>query len=148
MVGFGPVVQLRTGTDDAVSTGKWAAGPGVVVVAMLGHWVTGGVASNVWSFAGDEDRSDVNSLTLQYFINYNIHAGWYLVSSPLLTANWEAASGDQWTVPFGGGVGKIFAIGKQKNNVYLQAFWNAVKPDSLDGPDWQLRFQWTFLFPK
>jgi hypothetical protein len=31
-------------------------------------------------------------------------------------------------------------------NAQVQAFYNVVKPDI--GPDWQLRFQLQFLFPK
>jgi hypothetical protein len=33
-------------------------------------------------------------------------------------------------------------------NGQVQAFWNAVKPDALDGPDWTLRLQLQFLFPQ
>ena len=70
------------------------------------------------------------------------------VTAPIITANWEADSGDRWIVPVGGGVGKIFAIGSQKINGQAQAFYNVVKIDSLDGPDWSLRLQLQFLFPK
>jgi hypothetical protein len=51
-------------------------------------------------------------------------------------------------VPFGGGMGKIFAIGKQKLNGQVRAYWNAVKPDAVNGPDWTLIAQLVFLFPK
>ena len=66
----------------------------------------------------------------------------------IITANWEADPDDRWIVPFGGGVGKIFAIGSQKMNGQVQAFYNVVKIDSIDGPDWSLRVQLQFLFPK
>ncbi len=46
------------------------------------------------------------------------------------------------------GVGKIFAIGRQKMNGSVHAYCNAVKPDNIDGPDWTLRLQLQFLFPK
>lgn len=59
--------------------------------------------------------------------------------------NREADSGNQWTLPFGGGVGKIFKIGKQAMNIQMQAFYNVEKPDN--GPDWTLRLQLQFLFP-
>ena len=45
---------------------------------------------------------------IQPFVNYNMADGWYLVSAPIITANWEADSDDRWTVPLGGGFGKIF----------------------------------------
>ena len=95
---------------------------------------------------GDDDREDVNPFLMQYFINYNLPEGWYISSAPIVTANWKADSGNQWTVPFGGGVGKIFRIGKQPMNAQAQAFYNAVKPDN--GADWTLRLQLQFLFPK
>jgi hypothetical protein len=37
--------------------------------------------------------------------------GWYLVSAPIITANWQAEKGNCWSVPVGGGVGKVFRIG-------------------------------------
>ena len=66
---------------------------------------------------------------LQYFINYNFKGGLYLTSSPIITANWEAASGNKWVIPFGGGVGKIFRIGKLPLNAQTQAFYNVEQTD-------------------
>ena len=60
--------------------------------------------------------------------------------------DWEADSGEKWTVPVGGGIGKIFKIGKQSFNAQLQAFDNVKTPKN--GPDWQLRFQIQLLFPE
>jgi hypothetical protein len=39
--------------------------------------------------------------------NYNFADGWYVTSSSIITANWLAASNDRWTLPLGGGVGKL-----------------------------------------
>jgi hypothetical protein len=47
-------------------------------------------ARGIVSFAGEENRADVNAMTLQSFLNYNLPKGWYLTTSPLITANWEA----------------------------------------------------------
>lgn len=89
----------------------------------------------------------MNQFLLQYFINYNMADGWYLNSAPIITANWKAESDNRWTVPFGAGVGKIFRIGKLPVNASIQAYYNVVKSDIL-GPDWTLRLQVQFLFPK
>ncbi|MHC4222514.1 MAG: hypothetical protein ACYSX0_02715 [Planctomycetota bacterium] len=67
-------------------------------------------------------------------------------SSPIVTANWEAASGEQWTVPIGGGFGKITRIGKLPGNVQFQTFYNVDHPTL--GPEWSIRSQVQFLFPK
>jgi hypothetical protein len=72
--------------------------------------------------------------------------GWFLTSAPIITANWEADSNNTWTVPFGGGVGKIFRIGKQPLKGLVSAYYNVEKP--AFGADWQLRLQLQMLFPK
>ena len=57
--------------------------------------MTAPLASNVWSFAGESDRADINHFLLQYFINYNFgQTGWYLVSEPIMTADWTRDDGD------------------------------------------------------
>ena len=113
---------------------------------MPGQWVVGGLVSNVWSVAGDDERADVNFLLAQVFLNYNYPSGWYLTSAPIITANWEAESGEKWTIPVGGGLGKVFKIGKQPINMSSQVFYNAERPNN--GAEWQWRLQIQLLFPK
>jgi hypothetical protein len=117
-----------------------------VVVAQPGPFVLGGLIRHLWSFAGDGDRQDVSQMLIQPFLNYNLEEGWFLVSAPIITANWEADSDDRWTVPVGGGAGRVFRIGTQALNATLQAYYNVEAPEF--GPDWSLRFAISFLFPK
>jgi len=80
-------------------------------------------------------------------VNYNLSEGWYLLTDMVMTANWEATdSSDRWTVPVGGGVGRIFKIGDQAINAKLEAYYNAVRPEGA--PDYTIGFQFAFLFPK
>jgi len=83
----------------------------VVVLTTPGHWVIGALANNQWSYAG-WGKSNVDALLIQPFTNYNFPDGWYVTSSPIITANWLAASNNRWTLPIGGGVGKIVKFGK------------------------------------
>ena len=144
--GFGPSLGLDTSTSDFIGTGKWTIGPSLVLLVQPKPWSIGVLMRNLWSFAGPSDRETVNSFLTQFFINYNLPGGWYLTSSPAITANWEAPSGQQWTVPLGGGVGKLLKVGRLPLNVQVQAFGNVVAPE--DAPDWNLRFQVQMLFPK
>lgn len=144
--GFGPSLGLDTSTSDFIGTGKWTIGPSLVLLVQPKPWSIGVLMRNLWSFAGPSDREKVNSFLTQFFINYNLPGGWYLTSSPAITANWEAPSGQQWTVPLGGGVGKLLKVGRLPLNVQVQAFGNVVAPE--DAPDWNLRFQVQMLFPK
>ena len=143
--GVGPVISIPTSTDDVLGSGEWAAGPSVVLLAMPGSWVTGILFSQIWSFDSDADAK-VSFFLSQIFANYNMKKGWFLTTQPIFTANWEAESGQQWTVPVGGGIGRVYKIGKQPVNTLLQAYYNVDKPDF--GADWQLRIQFSFLFPK
>ena len=142
--GVAPVLMFPA-TNPSVGSEAWGLGASAVVLAMPGKWVVGSTFTNVWSV--DADPADkVNVFTWQYFINYNMPKGWYLTTAPILTANWEATSGNKWTVPFGGGIGRVFRVGTQAVNTNLGAYYNVERPTF--GPDWQVRFQLTFLFPK
>ena len=60
-------------------------------------------------------------------------------TSPVITANWEADSDDTWTVPLGGGGGRLMRFGKLPVNLQAQASYNLVKPDEAPTADWTLR---------
>jgi hypothetical protein len=146
--GVGPAFLLPTASDDTLGTGKTSAGPSVVALIQPGKFTIGALVNNLWSFAGPSRRPDVNTMTLQYFFNYNLSKGWVLTSSPILSANWNAASGSVWLVPFGGGVARVFTIGHQPVNGSVTAYYNAVRPDALPSPTWQLRVQLALLYPR
>lgn len=144
--GIGPVIQVPSATDDILGTEKWSAGPAFVALTVAGPWVIGGLINNIWSFAGEDDRNDINQMLIQPFVNYNFSKGWYLSTSPIITANWEAEKDNTWIIPVGGGGGKIFRIGKQPMNAQIQSFYNVEHP--FGAAEWQLRVQIQFLFPK
>lgn len=87
-------------------------------------------------------------MSLQYFLNYNLSKGWFLTSAPILSANWNASSGNVWLVPFGGGLGRIFKIANQPVNGSISAYYNIIRPDTLPSPTWQLRLQLALLYPR
>lgn len=141
--GVGPTFQLPTSTDRALGRAAWGAGAGAVALTMSGPWVIGALVNHMWSF---DDSHTVNQTTIQPFVNYNLHDGWYLTSSPVISVNWEAKSSERWTLPVGGGFGRAFKIGEQAVNMQLAAYYNAVSPTG--GSSWQIRTQVQFLFPK
>ena len=144
--GVGPALVIPTATNKILGQGKFSMGPSVAALAQPGHWTVGALINNVWSVAGDGSRPAVKQMLLQWFVNYNLKKGWYLSAAPIVTANWEAASGNVWTVPFGGGVGRVMKLGFQPVNIYAQFYGNAVHPAGT--PSWGMRLQLSFLFPK
>jgi hypothetical protein len=145
--GLGPTVIFNTATDDRMGQGKWTIGPTLAIGTLTDPWVNGVLVRNLWSFAGDSDRPKVNLFVLQPFVNYNFSGGWYFSSTPIIFANWEADSRNRWTVPIGGGFGKVLFRGERHPvNVRFQSFYFIEKPDS--GPDWSLQLNVRILFPK
>lgn len=145
--GLGPVVQAPTDSKN-LGNKNWGLGPSFVVLHLEkgDPWVYGVLANNVWSTTSNKHGGVYSNGLIQPFLNYNFEGGLYLTSSPILTVDWRADSGDRWTVPLGGGVGKIFHLGKLPVNTQISAYYNVVKPDN--GANWQIRAQVQFMFPK
>ncbi len=146
--GAGPIVQAPTNSTAELGNRNWGLGPsGVVLHIKHGDpWVYGVLVNNVWSLTSNKQGGAYNNGLIQPFVNYNFEGGLYLTSAPILTVDWKASSSQQWTVPIGGGVGKIFHLDKLPINTQLSAYYNVVKPDF--GANWQIRAQVQLMFPK
>ena len=145
-IGIGPYLEFPTnsGPDGRFGSDNWSAGPTLLLMQDKGPWVFGGLLSHLWSYHGNDP--EVNMTTFQPFVNYNLKDGWYLHSDPIITANWSADSSQMWTIPIGGGIGRVVKMGKTPVNLRLAAYHNLQSPRS--GSDWQLQFQIQFMFPE
>jgi hypothetical protein len=139
--GVGPQLWLPTATDHSLGINKWGGGPATVGLFRSGHLLAGTLIGN--QFAGVNHVHE-NQMTINWFVFYNFKHGWYVLTTPIVTADWTAERNKRWTVPVGGGVGKIFKIGSQPLNARVQYF-NDVRT-TTGGPDWQLQTQLQFLF--
>ncbi len=144
--GVGPVIGIPSASNpEVLGSGKWGLGPTGVVFIQAGRWTMGGVVSNTWSVAGDDDRDDYNRFLLQYFVNFNFGGGWAIGTVPIVTADWKADDGNKWTVPWGLQVSKVARIGAQPVNLLLGYYTNSTHPEG--GADGQVRVQINFMFP-
>ena len=146
--GVGPIFQLPTNSNAELGNKNWGLGPSLVVLRVEkgDPWVYGVLVNNIWSLTSNKQGGAYNNGLIQPFVNYNFPEGFYLTTAPVLTVNWKADSSQQWTVPVGGGVGKIFHFGKLPVNTQISAYYNVVTPN--DGADWQIRAQVQLMFPK
>lgn len=142
--GAGPAVLLPTRSDPMLGSDRVGLGPSAVAYYAEDKWGAGLVLQNVWSLGG-EGFDEVNAFGAQYFLNYNLPQGWFLYSNSTITADWLSPSSGRWTVPVGGGVGKVFNIGQQPVSISFQGIENVIHPDN--SPSWGLNFQIGFLFP-
>jgi hypothetical protein len=141
--GAGPALLLPTASEDVLGSEKWALGPTVVVLKQTDGWTYGALANHLWSFAGDDDRAEVNATYMQPFLAFTTSTHTTLTINSESTYDWTASD---WTVPVNVMATQILKIGSLPISLgvgyrdYLEA------PDG--GPDWGLRFVLTFLFPK
>lgn len=144
--GIGAAFGFPSATDNVLGSGKWTAGPSILLITQPEGWTIGILAQNTWSYAGDANRKDVSFFYSQIFIVKNLSSGWYINSAPIITANWKASSGNQWSVPIGISGGRLIRAGKLPINIQVGYYNYVIKPDG--GPKWQLRAQVSFILPK
>jgi hypothetical protein len=141
--GAGPVFLLPTATDGLLGSGKWGAGPTAVVLKQEKGWTYGMLANQIWSFAGEEGRQNVNATFLEPFVGYTTKSHTTFTINTESTYDWEH---EQWTVPLNFMVSQLMKVGKLPIQFQVGVRYYADKPQ--DGPDWGLRFTATFLLPK
>ncbi len=142
--GAGPVFLLPTGSDDLLTADQWGAGPTVVVLKQEHGWTYGFLGNHIWSFTGDDDRSDVNATFMQPFLSYTTPTAWTFGLNTESTYDWE---GEQWSVPVNVTATKVTRIGGQLVSMGGGLRYWADSPD--DGPEGLgLRLIVTLLFPK
>jgi len=142
--GAGPVFLLPTGSDDLLTADQWGAGPTAVVLKQENGWTYGMLANHIWSFAGDDDRSDVNATFMQPFLAYTTPTAWTYSVNTESTYDWE---NEQWLVPINVAASKVTRIGTQLVSIGGGLRYWADSPDY--GPEGLgVRFTVTLLFPR
>ena len=141
--GVGPVFLWPTATNDSLGGEKWGIGPTGVVLFQEGPWTYGGLANHVWSYAGDDDRGDVNATFLQPFVNYTTKSATTFFLNTEATYDWDD---EQWTVPINVGANQLLKLGDQPIQIGGGFRYYADGPDG--GPDWGIRINFVLLFPK
>jgi hypothetical protein len=141
--GVGPVFLLPTATDDSLGSNRWGMGPTGVILKQAGPWTVGALVNHIWGFQRDDGRENVNATYLQPFLNYTTKSGTTYLFSTESTYDWTQ---EQWTVPLIAGVSQIVKIGKLPVSLGVYGKYYVEAPDAA--PDWGVRFQMTFLFPK
>lgn len=142
--GLGPVALVPTATDDSLGGEKWGAGPTGVALMQKGRWTIGALANHIWSFAGNEDRDEINATFLQPFLSYTTPKAWTMTLNTESTYDWNS---ENWSVPVNAQVSKLFKIGKQPVSLGGGLRYWAESPDG--GPEGLgARVVFTLLFPK
>lgn len=143
----GPTMIFPSASEDILGQGKWQAGPAVGAGLLTKHWRFGVFPQQWWSFGGDDHRSTVSQMNLQYFMYYAPTPEWEIGMAPNVFVNWNASSGNQLTFPVGMGVHHLFNIGDLPVSVGIEANYSVIHPNDLPGSRWDIRFTLMPLLP-
>jgi hypothetical protein len=142
--GVGPALLLPTGNDDLLTADQWAAGPTAVALRQQGPWTVGALTNHLWSFAGDDDRADINRTFLQPFLSYTTPTAWTYTLQSESFYDWEDR---QWLVPIRVVASKVTRLGGQLVSIGGGVNYWVESPDG--GPEgWGARLTITLLFPR
>jgi hypothetical protein len=146
--GVGPAISMPTTTDPSLGSGKWSAGPTAVILKQAGQLTYGALANHLWSFAntGDVERSDVSQTFVQPFLAYTTKTAATFTLNSEASKNWEAADGEEWTVPINLSASKVTRLGPFPFSIAVGAGYYVEKPEG--GPEWKFRLVGTLILPR
>jgi len=123
-LGIGPMITAPTADQDELGTGKWQGGLAAVAIDASPRGLLGALVQYQSSFAGDHDRPNVESATMQPFIIHNLEKGWYLRSTGIWTYDLK---NDTHYIPLGLGGGKVWKDGPNIVNAFVEPQWTVEK---------------------
>lgn len=117
-IGLGPQLTAPTATDAALGSEQWSAG--------FAHVLFNGTSKKIqygylltWqsSFAGQDDRRDVNTGAFQPFVFLQLGQGWYLRSSAVSVFDFD---NNDYTIPIGLGIGRVIPTPNVVYNLFVE----------------------------
>jgi hypothetical protein len=138
-----------TSDDRSAMRRQWLFGPELALGRMTSWGLYGMRAkhlTNIWSGSNPQDvEFDTNETTLKLFFAYSLGNGWLIEANPTILYDWEAVSGNEWTVPVGAGLSRTFMLGNVPVKLGVEIQNNIVSPDRF-GPEWLVNLNLTPVF--
>ena len=140
--GAGITAIFPTASDDSLGRGKYQAGPAAMLFSLKRPWTIGAFVQHWNSFAGDDDRSDVNHTDIQYVIRRAIPGAMSIGMGPTVSIDWDADADNQLTFPIGLGITKTTRWNKIPIKLRAEVHYSVISPDDY-GEEWNFRLQIT-----
>ena len=133
--GVGPLINVPTATDDALGSGKWSLGlANVAFVATNPKLLYGYLLTWQASFAGEDDRADVNVAAFQPLLIGQLGGGTYWRSTGIMNYDFENST---YNVPIGIGIGQVWKSAATTYNLFVEPQWSTASKGA-GWPDWQV----------
>jgi hypothetical protein len=142
--GIGPVFLVPIATNDMLGTKKFGVGPTALILKQSNGWTVGGLVNQIWSVAGDANRSDVSQMFVQPFTSYNWKSGAGLGLNAEITQNWTSSTTSVFINP------TFSAVTKLGTQIVSLAIGPRIQIAAPTGSmaDFGVRAAVTFVFPK
>ena len=145
---YGIASILPTTSDTSNGRQQLILGP-EVNVGMMTDWGSYGAAiSHIIDVAEKKDKGtpDTTQTTIEAYFSYALGNGWQLVSTPVITYDWEGDSGNKLSLPLGGGIAKTVSIGKMPLRITAEVQKYVASTNRFDS-DWLFKFSLTPVYP-
>ncbi|TYB78240.1 neuromedin U [Bizionia myxarmorum] len=139
--GIGPAFMLPA-VKESLGNNKFSIGPSLVALKQTYGFTYGLAVQNYFSVVGSSTKADVNILYAEIILSKTFSKDWYVYSNPQITADWNADSDNQWTVPLGLGIGKL--VNHRYLPLNLKAGFYRYIANPMDA-DWLIQAQVSFL---
>jgi len=144
MVGIANV--FPTSEDASAKRAQWLIGPEFALGQVTSWGLFGARAKHLTDIDGEGAQElgklDTNETTLKLFFAYALGNGWQIESNPIILYDWEAVSGNEWTVPIGVGISRTIMFGRIPTKLAFEIQNFVVSPDRF-GPEWLFTFSLT-----
>lgn len=142
--GVGPVFLLPIATNDMMASKKWGVGPTALILDQTHGWTFGVLVNQIWSFAGNSDRPDINQMFVQPFLSYNWKSGAGVGLNSEITQNWLTGNTTAFINP------SLSAVTKLGGQIVSVVIGPRIQVASAPGnrAAFGVRAAITFVFPK
>jgi len=141
---YGIVTVLPVSQDISASRDQWLLGPEVAFGKSADWGVAGAWLTHLTDITGGNEIS-TNETTMKVFFAYGLGNGWQIISNPRISYDWEAVSGEELSLPIGGGFAKTTRFGHMPFKMEFEIHHYVVSADRL-APDWLFTFNFTPVF--
>ncbi|MEW6998439.1 hypothetical protein AADZ86_12140 [Colwelliaceae bacterium BS250] len=132
---YGFIMSLPTGTDEITGLGESTTfGPEMLIAQLTADSIFGMFPNHQWDVAGD---IDVNRSSSQFFAILLPGGGWSYGMSPIVSYDWNAKSGQEWTVPVNFTVSKTVILSGRPWKIGFELNYYVEKPDEF-GPEYMI----------
>jgi hypothetical protein len=131
LLGAGFDLGFPSADEDMLGTGKYSAGPSALGVYLGETFKGGALVQHYWDYAGDSDRTDVNTSNIQYLYYWSLSDTVSIGAGPNVIIDWEQNNSNRWTVPVGFGINKTFQMGKVPVRIGIEYYQTVIEPDDI-----------------